>query len=79
MTQEEFKLKAELIKEVFSYHNTPATVIIMKLIDFLIHDIRCDNDSADVEMFKRNQGRIEALKELRYYIAEGLRTPNKAQ
>jgi hypothetical protein len=79
MTKEELQLKGELIKDVFSYHNTPATVSVVKLIDFLIHDIRCDNDSADVEMFKRNQGRIEALKELRYYIAEGLRTPNRAQ
>lgn len=70
------KEKAELIISISSLQSAPVVQSIVKLIDIFIDEARIDNDTADINVVKRNQGGIALLSTLKDYIQKGLPSSN---
>lgn len=66
------KDKAELITNIFNSKQTPVSQNIILLINTLVEETRVDNDTADEDTVKRNQGGIAHLMILKDYILKGL-------
>jgi hypothetical protein len=66
------KLKTEVIAELSSSRTSPLCANLLTLLDILITEKREENDTADMDGVKRNQGAIFALSDLKAYITRGL-------
>ena len=66
------KEKVELINNLYESQNMPVLQNLFKLIEILAQDCRMDNDTADTDTVKRNQGGIANLYILKEYIQKGL-------
>lgn len=66
------KLKTEVIAELSSSRNSPVCVNLVTLLDVMIAEKREENDTADPDGVKRNQGAISILSDLKAYITRGL-------
>ena len=63
--------KAGAISEFNSLQFTEAGQKIMTLLDIMLYDYRVDNDTASVDRFRINQGRIDAIIQLKAYLERG--------
>lgn len=63
--------KAVAISEFNSLQFTDAGQKIMTLLDIMLYDYRVDNDTASVESFRVNQGRIDTVLQLKAYLERG--------
>jgi hypothetical protein len=66
------KLKAEVVAELYGSRNSPVCVNLVTLLDVMIAEKREENDTADTDGVKRNQGFVSAMKDLQAYITRGL-------
>ena len=64
--------KAALIFELHANKDTPIVKSVLSLAEVMIQDAREDNDTANLDTVKANQGAIVALKILLAYINRGL-------
>lgn len=64
--------KVDLITQLYDCRGERAGHILFRLIPIMIQDLRELNDTASIEEIPRNQGRIDALKELLSYIENGI-------
>ena len=64
--------KVDLITQLYDCRGERASHILSKLIPIMIQDLRELNDTASIEEIPRNQGRIDALKELLFYVENGI-------
>jgi len=69
--------KAVLVIEICVSQATAPIQNVLKLLDILIQETRIDNDTADADGVKRNQGGIAKLLEVREYILRGIPSMNK--
>jgi len=60
--------KAEAISGFSALGFDPAGRPIVCLLDILIEETRISNDTADSETVAKNQGKLEAYKDLRCYL-----------
>lgn len=63
-----YRKKAELVSNFKGLKHQEAGFTVLELLNLLINDLRIDNDTADINMVLRNQGRLAALIELRDYL-----------
>lgn len=63
-----YREKAELVSKFRALKHQEAGFIVLELLKLLINDLRIDNDTAELTMVARNQGRLAALIELRDYL-----------
>lgn len=64
--------KVDLITQLYDCRGERAGHILSRLIPIMIQDLRELNDTASIEEIPRNQGRIDALKELLFYVENGI-------
>lgn len=64
--------KVDLITQLYDCRGERAGHILSRLIPIMIQDLRELNDAASIEEIPRNQGRIDALKELLFYVENGI-------
>jgi hypothetical protein len=64
--------KVDLITQLYDCRGERASHILSTLIPIMIQDLRELNDTASIDEIPRNQGRIDALKELLFYIENGI-------
>jgi len=69
--------KAVLVIEICGAQMTAPIQNVLKLLEILIQETRIDNDTADADTVKRNQGGIAKLSEVREYILRGIPSMNK--
>lgn len=70
--------KAALIDELSHEKAGHSWSITKELLNILIQELRENNDTADTDSFRSNQGRIEAYKHLLIMIDRGIiPLPNK--
>lgn len=69
--EERLKEKYLLIRDIYENKNTFGMSALVKLIEFMIANIREENDTADPELIRFNQGQLATLKELRRYVLNG--------
>jgi hypothetical protein len=71
------KVKAELILELYGSQSDNSMRNLVKLLDILISETRLDNDTAELDGVKRNQGEIKAYSTLKEFILRGLPSANR--
>ena len=64
--------KVDLITQLYDCRGERAGHILSRLIPIMIQDLRELNDTASIEEIPRNQGGIDALKELLFYVENGI-------
>jgi len=64
--------KVDLITQLYDCRGERAGHILSRLIPIMIQDLRELNDTASIDEIPRNQGRIDALKELLFYVENGI-------
>jgi hypothetical protein len=69
---ERAKEKAELIGKVHGLRGSEMGNAIIDYLDFLIDEVRMENDNATTEEVRFNQGRLSVLKALYSDITKGL-------
>jgi len=73
MTREDYKKKSDLVMELFEQKGSRTCSLMIQLCDMMIQDLREENDTADIDRFRINQGNIEAWKAMKTFITEGVR------
>lgn len=66
--------KVELITQLHSCGGERATHLLLELLPVMIQEFRELNDTAVADEVIKNQGKIEALKDLLYYVENGVGT-----
>ena len=64
--------KSELIGRIYAERHTQTCVNVLNLLDMRVNEIREENDEAAGDKVITNQGKIQAYKELRYFIIHGI-------
>ena len=68
--------KAKLILNLYCSQFDNSIRNLIQLLDVLIAELRLDNDTADIDGVRRNQGEIKAYNTLREFILYGLPSPS---
>jgi hypothetical protein len=61
-------LKASLIADFRGLKNEPSGLKIYNLLEYLLDEIRKDNDNAPSDYVLKNQGKISVLTQLKAYL-----------
>jgi hypothetical protein len=64
--------KAEIIVDLHGAQKDPMVKSVLELIEIMIIEARLENDTANVDSFRLNQGEIRGLSRLSECIMRGL-------
>ena len=69
--------KTELILNLYGSQSDNSIRNLIQLLDILITELRLDNDTAEPDEVKCNQGGIKAYSTLKEFIQRGLPSANR--
>jgi S-adenosylmethionine:diacylglycerol 3-amino-3-carboxypropyl transferase len=64
----------EAVNEVHAMQFQVSGERMLKLLFILVNKVRMENDNVDMTMLQRNQGKLDAYKEIKDYIERGIPT-----